>query len=273
MIDFMTTSHTPSQFFCRQCGAALPVEQGTQFVTCEFCQTTNFVDKSGAVLHYAVRSTVDETAALAALRRWMAGNQTVKDLDQKAQIERPIFQYFPLWMVRTNQNGQEKVVLEPAAGLSVTELKELTIPASDLQPYDHTQDGFAVEPTVPLETVKGWLAQNQRITAGNIQESSLVHVPIFMCKYHYQGRDYTAVVEAASSKVFAAIFPSKWETPYFAIGSLGCILYFLAALIPLCGYTTYASSGLAVGVVVYLVAAIVLAIPVFAAAVYVSAKV
>jgi hypothetical protein len=262
-----------TQFFCRQCGAVLPVEQGTQFVTCEFCQATNFVDKGGAVFHYAVRPTVDETAASAALRRWMAGNQTVKDLDKKAQIERPIFQYFPLWMVRTQQNNQEKVVMEPAAGLSVTELTELTIPASDLQPYDHTQDGNAVEPTVPLETVKKWLAQNQRIAEGAIKESALVHVPIFMCKYSYQGRNYTAVVDAASSKVFAAIYPSKWEAPYFAIGSLGCVLYFLAALIPMCGYTTYAEGGLALGVAAYVVAAIVLAVPIFAAAAYVSAKV
>lgn len=262
-----------AQILCRQCGAPLPVEQGTQFVTCEFCQTTNFVDKSGAVLHYAVRPTVDQTAVLSVLRRWMAGNQTVKDLDKKAQIESPAFQLFPMWLIRVQQNGQEKVILEPAAALSITELRELNIPAADLQPYDHTQDNNAIEPTVPHETVKGWLAEQHKVAAGQIKESSLVHLPIFVCKYSYQGRSYTAVVDAATSKVFAAIFPSKWEAPYFTIGAIAFVVYFFAALIPLCGYSMSNGEGMALGILVYLVVAVVAAIPIFAVAAYISAKV
>jgi hypothetical protein len=147
-------SNTPTAILCLQCAAPLPVEQGTLFVTCEFCGTTNFVDKSGAVQHYVVRETVAEQDAAAALRRWMAGNQTVKDLDQKAVIAPPTFQLFPLWLLRVQQHGKEQVILEPAAATSVTELTELTIPASDLEPYDHTLDEAAVAPTVPYDTVK-----------------------------------------------------------------------------------------------------------------------
>ena len=272
-MDEFATASPKTEILCHQCAAVLPVEQGSQFVTCEFCGATNFVDKSGAVLHYAVRATVDETAASAALRRWMGGNATVKDLDKKAAIERPSFQQFPMWLIRVNQNGQEKVVLEPAAALSVFQLTELSIPASDLEPYDHTMDGDALAPTVPLETVRKWLADNQKIAAGQIKESSLVHLPLFVFKYQFEGRAYTAVVDAASSQVFASVYPSKREVPYMAIGSLGCALYFCAALIP--AITFFATDGLGLiwGILGYILVAILLAAPIFGIAAYVSSRV
>jgi hypothetical protein len=266
-------SNTPTAILCLQCAAPLPVEQGTLFVTCEFCGTTNFVDKSGAVQHYVVRETVAEQDAAAALRRWMAGNQTVKDLDQKAVIAPPTFQLFPLWLLRVQQHGKEQVILEPAAATSVTELTELTIPASDLEPYDHTLDEAAVAPTVPYDTVKKWLRENKRIAAEAIREASLVHLPIYLFKYEFEGRGYTAVVDAATSKVFANNYPTKWETPYYGVGAIGCVLYFLAALIPLIAFSMSDTRGLAIGVLVYFVVVILLAIPIFGAAAYISAKV
>jgi len=112
----MTDSPVATQINCQQCGAVLPVEAGAQFVTCEFCKTTNFVDKSRVVLHYAVRSTMRENDALAALRRWMAGNETVKGLDEKAQIAKPTFEYFPMWMVRAARGERDRDVLQRDPG-------------------------------------------------------------------------------------------------------------------------------------------------------------
>ncbi|MCB8943578.1 MAG: hypothetical protein H6658_07470 [Ardenticatenaceae bacterium] len=266
-------STTPTAILCMQCAAPLPVEQGSQFVICEFCGTTNFVDKSSVVQHYVVRETVAEPDAVSALRRWMAGNQTVKDLDEKAVIERPSFQLFPLWLLRVQQGQEEKVYLEPAAATSVTELTELTIPASDLELFDHTLEATAVDPTVPLDTVKKWLAEHKRIAASSIRESSLVHVPIYLFKYSFEGRTYTAVVDAATSKVFANNYPSKWEAPYYGLGGIGCVLYFLAAFIPLFGFLNGSVGSFGTGVLVYLITAVILAIPIFAAAAYISAKV
>ena len=88
---------------CQQCAAPLPVAQGTQFITCEYCGTTNFIDKSGVVLHMAVQATLRPDAAEASLRRWMGGNQTVKNLDKKASIIKSEFQMFPMWLIRTRQ--------------------------------------------------------------------------------------------------------------------------------------------------------------------------
>lgn len=268
----IAASPLPTQLLCQQCGGPLAVEQGALFVTCPFCQTTNFVDKSGAVLHYLVRETVSDQEAVAALRRWMAGNQTVKDLDKKAKIGAPQFQLFPMWLVRVQHNQGERVILEPAAALAVLELTEMSIPASDLEPYDHAMDDEAMAPTVPLETVRRWLAENQGIAAGAIRATSLVHLPIYVCKYVYQNKEYTAVVDAAAGKVYASVFPSKWEAPYKTLGCVAFVLYFLAAWIPLAGFAM-GGAATAVSLLVYFVVAALLAVPIFIAATVISSKV
>jgi LSD1 subclass zinc finger protein len=269
----MASVPAPAQILCRQCSAPLPIEQGTQYVNCEYCGTTNFVEKGKLVFHYAVRTTVREDEALAALRRWMAGNETIKGLDKEAQIDRPVFQHFPMWFIRTNREGKEEVYLEPAAATSVSELKRLSIPAADLEPYDHVYDETAVTATVPYNAMVGWLKEEHSLKGSEIKEVSLVHLPTYVFKYRYMDRQYTAVVDAATSEVFANIYPSKWEAPYLAIGAAAFAAYFCAALIPLGGYLFSGGTGLGLGVVIYAVAAVILAIPFFSAAATISAKV
>jgi hypothetical protein len=134
-------------------------------------------------------------------------------------------------------------------------------------------DETAVTPTVPYETVKKWLVENEHIPAEAIREASLVHLPLYVFKYEFEGESYTAVVDAATSKVFANVYPSKWEAPYYGVGVVGCLLYFLAAFIPLVGYSIAEMSGLGLGIVAYLIVVVILAIPLFSAAAYISAKV
>ncbi len=262
-----------TQLLCQQCSAPLVVEQGAKYATCEFCGTVNFVDKSQAVLHYVVRPTLDDKQAAAALRRWMAGNQTVKGLDAAARIESQQFQLFPMWLVRETRDGQETVHLKPAAALSIVELGKLRVPAADLEPFDDALAADAVKPTVPLTAVRGWLAENEGIAAGAISELSLVHVPLYQFKYQYKDDSYTALVDAAAGQVFAAIFPEKYELPYVSIGGLGCVAYFLAALIPAFSLTFLQSSvGLGLGILIYIGVVIALAIPIFIAAASVSRR-
>lgn len=269
----MPTGTPATQIVCQECSAPLAVEQGSNFVVCEYCQTTNYVDKSRTVFHYAVRPTVRENDAIAALRRWMAGNATIKDLDTKAQIGRPVLELFPMWLVRVQYEGAEKVFLEPAAALSISELKHMSVPAGDLEPYDHTLDESATAPTVPYDTMVKWLVDDEGLPAGAIKEAAIVHLPIYVVKYDFEGERYTAIVDAASSQVFANIFPAKWEVPYLAIGALAFGVYFCAALLPAGGWVASEGEGLVTGLLVYCVLSIVLAVPIFGVAAYVSARV
>ncbi|HET6444070.1 MAG TPA: hypothetical protein VFI27_05765 [candidate division Zixibacteria bacterium] len=261
------------QLLCRQCSAPLPVEQGTQLTTCEYCGTTNYVDKGKTVFHFVVRTTVRENDALAALRRWMAGNKTVKDLDKKAAIERAHYQLFPMWFVRISRNGSEQVVLEPAAALSVSELKHVNIPAADMEPYDIVYNDDAVTATVPYDALLQWLDDNHGLEESDIKEISLVHLPIYQFKYSLDERHYTAVVDAATSQVFANIYPTKWEVPYLAIGAAAFAAFFCASLVPVIGYLSGGGAGFGLGMGIYAIAVVVLSIAFFAAAALVSSKV
>ena len=258
----MTDQVAATSINCRQCAAPLAVEQGQPFVTCRFCGATNFVDKARAVFHYLVRPTVREDGARAALNRWMAGNATVKDLDRKAQVESVSFEYFPMWLVRAGLGRDERVLLKPAAALSVTELGHLNIPPSDLVPFEASVEGTLVSPSVPFETVQQWLLDEQHIAPENIREASLVHLPVFVCKYAFNKRRYTAMVDAATSKVFANIYPAKWEVPYVAIGAAAFVAFFVLSLLSL-----FINFGL------FVIGAPLLAILFFLLAVSISAKV
>ena len=270
MSDVMVSS---TQLLCQQFSAPLVVEQGARYATCEYCGTVNFLDKSQAVLHYAVRPTLDAPQAAAALRRWMAGNETVKGLDSAAQIESQTYQLFPMWLARTTSDDKEVVYLKPAAALSIVELGKLRVPAADLEPYDGSLDADAVKPSVPVTAVHAWLAENEGIAAGSISEMSLVHVPIYQFKYRYKDQSYTALVDAATGQVFTAIFPEKFELPYVTIGGVGCLAYFLAALIPAFSLWVFGDTiGLGLGILIYLGVIIALAIPIFIAAASVSRR-
>jgi hypothetical protein len=91
---------------------------------------------------------------------------------------------------------------------------------------------------------------------------SLVHLPVYVCKYAFNQRRYTAMVDAATSKVFANIYPAKWEVPYVAIGVAAFVAFFVLSLLSL-----FVNFGL------FVIGAPLLAILFFALAASISAKV
>jgi predicted RNA-binding Zn-ribbon protein involved in translation (DUF1610 family) len=80
----METKPPEDALTCAQCGGELHPDEGQIFLTCPFCSSTVYIDKRRVVFHWYLAPTLDEAKARGALSRWMAGNQTVKDLDRKA---------------------------------------------------------------------------------------------------------------------------------------------------------------------------------------------
>ena len=259
---------------CTQCGGELHPDEGQIFLTCPYCGSTVYLDKSRVVFHWYLAPTVDENAARTSLKRWMAGNQTVKDLDQKARLIEGKFTYFPLWYFkRRQQDGQEQVLLEPAAATSVSELKRLNLPAGDLRKYEATLDAQAVPPSVPLQAALVWMAEGQHTPQNEIAEQALVHIPMYTFKYDYQGKTYTAVVEAGTGGVYANIFPAKAEAPYLLAGGLAAVVFLCLATFPLIGALVNQGAGFGIGLLICAGVGIIAAPALFALAVWVAAKV
>ncbi len=258
---------------CAQCGGVLHPDEGQIFLNCPYCGSSVYVDKSQVVFHWALGCTLTPEAAAANLRRWMAGNQTVKDLDRKARVTSTTFQYFPVWYCKTrHSDGKEKVSLELGAATSISEIKALEIPAGDLKKYEPALDAQAVAPSVPFPSALERLRM-RGVLGGTVREAALVHLPVYIYKYEFGGRSYTALVEGASGKVFANLFPAKAEAPYFAVAALSTAGFLCTSSFPAIGYLTSQRAGMWVGLAACLLAGALFAAVVFALAAWVSAKV
>lgn len=214
---------------CSQCGGENDLPTGNPFITCAFCGTTLFVDRSRVVSHYSLPPLLESDEAAAALRRWMAGNDTVKDLDRKAELTEMTPISFPVWLFRTTGGGGEEVFFEPAAPTPIPQVSDLSIPAGRLVPYQPEQDAMeVVDVEVPLETAQGWLEQRQ---VGSIRETALVRVPFWRCHYRYDNKTYLAAVDASTGAVLAGVYPEKAESPYVLVAVLGLILFGVEGLL------------------------------------------
>jgi predicted RNA-binding Zn-ribbon protein involved in translation (DUF1610 family) len=234
-------------FPCTQCGGELHPDEGQLFLTCPYCESTVYVDKSRVVFHWYLASTLDESKARANLARWMGGNDTVKDLDRKARLAGSSFEFFPFWYFKSrDKSGAERIWLEPAAATSVSELKKIKIPAGDLRKYDDSISPQAHDPTVPLTTVTQWLGTRLPAEA-EVIETALVHIPIYTFKYGYKNEPYTAIVEGATGGVFANIFPAKSESPFQLVGGLAAFIFLCLATFPVLGALVNSGEGLAIG--------------------------
>lgn len=259
---------------CTQCGGELHPDEGQIFLTCPFCNSTIYIDKSRVVFHWYLAPTLDEAKARGALSRWMAGNQTVKDLDQKARITEATFQYFPMWYFKEQRaGGREQIHLMPGAATAISEIVHLRLPAGDLRKYNQEVDAQAVAPSVPLQAALSWLAAEQHASEAQVAEQSLVHIPLYIFKYTYQNTLYTALVEGATGEVIANIYPAKAEAPYLVVGGLAALVYLCLALFPVIGGIANGSSGAAVGLGLCAAAGLIAAPVFFALAAWVAAKI
>ena len=216
---------------CPQCGGENVLPSGERLLPCAFCGASLYVDRSGLVSHYRLPRLLDRAAAEQAVRRWMAGNDTVKDLDEKATDLALSPLRFPLWMFRCRQGGGETVLARPAAATPEPALADLAVPAGKLEPYrlggeegvPESTAGQAAElvpASVPLDTARQWLP-----AGGEVTETALVHVPLWRAAYRFGGRSYSAVVEASTGAVFASVYPEKAEAPYLAVAALGLLVF------------------------------------------------
>ncbi|MGH2575669.1 MAG: hypothetical protein ACRDFC_08235, partial [Ignavibacteria bacterium] len=163
---------------CTQCSADVEVKQDETFIECPYCASALFLDKRKVVFHYVIASNFKPNEAEGNLKRWMAGNHTVKDLDKKSQIAKTNFYYFPVWYFKTMGEAGDKIHIEPASTTSVSEIKKIQIPAGALKFYDKSlyNDSEMVKPDVLYESAKSWL-QNSGVDLNTVKEAALVHIP------------------------------------------------------------------------------------------------
>ena len=172
------------QIKCTQCGADVTVQQDATFIDCPYCGSALFLDKKKVVFHYVINSNFKPNEAEGNLKRWMAGNHTVKDLDKKCTITKTDFYYFPVWYFKTKDASGDKISIQPAATTSVSEIKKIPIPAGSLKFYEKELSAqwtlFADHYLDDRGTLSFRRADTETITVLAAQEDEATHIRIYI---------------------------------------------------------------------------------------------
>jgi DNA-directed RNA polymerase subunit RPC12/RpoP len=220
------------QIKCTQCGADVDVQQDETFIECPFCASSLFLDKRKVVFHYVIANNFKPNEAEGNLKRWMAGNHTVKDLDKKAQIVKTSFYYFPVWYFKTKDTSGDKIYIQPAASTSVSEIKKIDIPAGALKFYDAKQynENEMVQPDVLYDSAQKWL-QDTGVDLNTVSEAALVHIPFYQYYYNFNNHSFTSLVESSSGEVYANIYPAKSEAPFRILFGLSIAAFIITSIL------------------------------------------
>ena len=223
---------TTSKIICPQCGGENEIPVDEKFIECVFCGSAIYIDKRKVVSHFVIACNFKKEEAEGNLRRWMAGNFQVKNLDSLAQISQVNYYYFPMWYFKTNAAADDKIYLQPATSTPISEIKKINIPAGSLKVFnkkDFNINEF-VTPDVFFDSAQNWL-KDTGVDLDSIELSNLVHIPFYQFYYNYNGKQYMALVEASSGKVYANLWPAKSEAPFRIMFGLSIVTFFIISMI------------------------------------------
>lgn len=222
----------PMNISCTQCGAAVSLPEGAHFATCGYCGSALYVDKSRVVFHFVVTPTITMEEARGKLKRWMAGNETAKDLDVHARLTYEEQVFFPMWRLVVSEPGGDREFSELAGAFAIAEIKSIPLSGGSLKYFAPSEfQGLKLrEPEILLDSALSWLEQ-KGAQRSSLKETNLIHIPFYFFKYNYSGQYYQAVVDGVSGRVLASIYPAKTEAPFAGIAIAATLAFFLAGLI------------------------------------------
>ncbi|MFQ6107827.1 MAG: zinc ribbon domain-containing protein [Thermoplasmata archaeon] len=207
---------------CPKCGAPLEYDVGTLIVECSYCDTSVFIDKSGAHYYYILRFYSDGQQAMGIFRRWAAGPKKAKNLDSLASVQRLSRQYFPIYMFRRRVGDVESVLVEPAKLTMLPGFRSLKVPPGDIKVFDkefNTGDAEVLEPDIDISAYLPSLP-------GGPVEQALVYFPVWRVEYTFRGKSYECIIDGSSGEVFSDLFPVRGSGPYVAVSLIGFAAFF-----------------------------------------------
>jgi hypothetical protein len=209
---------------CTNCGADLPLEMDSDFISCAFCEAALFVDEDSTVTSYYLRPELREDDLQAALDRQLAA----MDIPPARQLRQKELVFYPFWRFET---GGTKVLLISAADAPAFEMTELYMPGGRPVSFHPSavEQGRVIVPDTLYQEAKqafenAWASgpPKERLPELKALSISLVHLALYHVTYEVAGHRYRAWVDAVWGKVFADEWPPNADRKKnLVLGSLG----------------------------------------------------
>lgn len=205
---------------CPQCGALVTPPHQVETFTCPWCGSSLNAGRGPRVFHLAERPRLSREGAEQALRRWFAGPDTPRGLEDGATVEVGELSWFPFLRVRGS--GAERVV--PLGPLGLPDLLDLPRMPADMvaaEPASAAGSTAVVDPDAVREGVRA------ASTDPSVREVAIEERAYYPVAYRYGGQPYTAVVSAGAGAVLAGRRPARVEVVgerSVAVGVMGVLL-------------------------------------------------
>ncbi|GAB4245933.1 MAG: hypothetical protein Kow00129_06050 [Thermoleophilia bacterium] len=217
---------------CPQCGASVVVPRERRFFVCPWCGS--ILSPSGGPRAYELwqRVTLDASAAESSVRRWLAGPELPRRAERKALLQVQPMRWVAFLRIR--RDGPD--VVEPLGEIRAAEAVELSALPAVWLPEGERPDRRPEEPARRQEEateVQEALARLPELDS-TVSEVLIEHRAYYPVEYVYEGRPFSAVVDAGTGIVVAARLPAVEEfagSGYLAVATAG-ILFAGAVLLP-----------------------------------------
>ncbi len=171
---------------CANCGAKIPLKVDVPFLSCPFCASTLYLDRSHTFNHYLLKPSISKTRALDLLK---------EELEKRELSRLPVLEtrgkLLPFWRKR----GGESLETIPAFPPPHPALEGYHLPPSGAELYDEAPEGFE-EVACSESSSAHWES------GGDTNAFSLFHIPFYEITTGSHRVRYTIWIDAVSGRLF-----------------------------------------------------------------------
>jgi hypothetical protein len=190
------------QIRCTNCGADIPLQEESAFISCPFCRAALFVDTDQTIANFCMPPTIKKDDLTPLINRTLAA----MEINPELELEGAVIVYHPFW--RFESTGL-KTKLIAAAEIGADDMTEISAVAGNPVAYDPAiiGDRREVEPTLLHdEAVAEWEMSSPAVTQSDLRVTML-YLPVYHTTYLCDGVRYSALIDGASGGVYADNWP------------------------------------------------------------------
>jgi hypothetical protein len=220
------------QIRCTNCGADIPLEQESEFISCSFCHAALFVDTDKTIANFCMPATLKKDELSPLINRKLAS----MEITAEHALEDASIVYHPFW--RFESKGI-KTKLIAAAEIDADEMTEIPGTAGNPVVYNPSVigDRRVVEPSLLYDEAVAEFQMSSPSAAQSDLRVTMLYLPVYHATYLCDGLRYHAFIDGVSGGVYADNWPpteQREKNRLLGTIAIGALLAFVleSAFIP-----------------------------------------